>query len=153
MKRFPKILRKCLDDPEARQKFSEEVETEFDEIKVYRAVGRHNEISASDFLGNIEKRIQDGEKCPEKRVRDFHWHSVSVNESMRELIKATHFPNQHIHGIAEGKMQCQYGPADFSEDGRHHNWYLFEGMNAVVCRKFYPVETNGNESGKYEGLV
>ena len=142
LKRFPSSLRNYLDNEDSLRTFKSEVKKEYQDVIVYRAIGDPVEVKSSDFLGNVEKRQLDGQKCSRRIVNDFHYHSVTVNESCSELIKATHFPNSHIKGIAKGKMQCAYGPADFEPHRGHHNWYLFNGMNEVVCRLFKPINTN-----------
>lgn len=140
LKRFPSGIRNCLKSNDARKSFTQEIETDFEDITVYRGIEFNNQIKPSDFLGNVEKREMDGQKFPSKWKTDFHFHSVSVNESLKELKKSLKFPNSHIKGIAIGVMTKEYGPADFIQGRNHHNWYLFDDMNYVVCKKFEVIE-------------
>lgn len=140
LKRFPVSLRACLEDEEKKTSFAEEIITDYSDLEVYRAVTNADKVTSTDFLGNVEKRQLDGQPCSKRWIRDYHYHSVSVNESIKELIKVTKFPNEHIQGIAKGMMKCKYGPADFEPERTHHNWYLFDGMNEIVCKEFTPVD-------------
>lgn len=142
LQRFPATLRACLEGEEKRDSFAEEIVTDYQNIEVYRAVANADKVLGADFLGNVEKRQLDGQPCSKRWIRNYHYHSVSVNESIKELIKVTRFPNEHIQGIAKGLMKCKYGPADFESGRTHHNWYLFDGMNEVVCKEFVPVDVN-----------
>lgn len=140
LQRFPSGIQNCLNNDKARQSFAEEIVTDFEDIEVYRGIELQNKIQPSDFLGNVEKRELDGQKYPEKWKSDFHFHSVSVNESLKELKKSLKFPNSHVKGIAVGIMAKEYGPADFVKGRNHHNWYLFDEMNRTVCGKFKVVD-------------
>ena len=134
---FPVTLRKCFEnDEDSRKNFAEEIVEKYDEVLVYRAVMYSDKILSKDFLGNAEKYDLDGQKYSKRWAKKYKNHSVSVNESVEELIEKTKFPNNHITGIAKGYMKCKYGPADFERHKMHHNWYLFDGANEKVCKEF-----------------
>lgn len=134
---FPSTLRACLiDNIDRRRNFAKKIVREYENLTVYRAVKYSDKILSTDFLGNAEKYYLEGKEYSPRWARKFENHSVSVNESVDELIENTNFPNSHITGIAKGYMKCKYGPADFTPDETHHNWYLFDGANEKVCKEF-----------------
>lgn len=105
--------------------FCESIKTEYEEVKVFRAVHRADCLDDDDFICNVEEA--ELYKWKIRGVRLQHY-AISVNEDIEQLIKAVRFPNARHPwlGIAEGFMKKEYGPADFIEDNTHHNWYLFQ---------------------------
>ena len=143
LKRFPSGLRKCLEQhPEEKRKFHDGTITDqYNTRKVYRGIRSERGISADDFLGNIET----SERLHLKKAKSYEdtaeSHAVSVNEDLKQMKKALHFPgSKHFNAIAVGEMNALYGPADGIDTTVHHNWYLYDGVEGTVAEQFSITE-------------
>ena len=137
LRRFPISMQECLANEEQRQFFCKTVFDKYHPIRVYRLIHSANQIDEYDFLDNVrEFELRDKAKRRCRNRGKIQFHAVSVNEDKKELEKSLDLPNKDWHAIAEGKLDCQHGPADFEESKTHHNWYLYDGENKKVCEKF-----------------
>lgn len=153
LKRFPTVFRSALEENQKYQKaFFSQIETEYEDLKVFRIVHREDKLDDDDFICNVEEARVYGN--PMKYKPRLAHYAVSVNEDLQQLVKAMTFPNPRHPwmGVAEGWMKKEYGPADFVEDNTHHNWYLFEKSIPIQKKEFkivspekYKPYLNGNK--------
>ena len=137
LSKFPTILHNVLNDnPRYRKRFVKKVKLEFEDVRVFRAIHRADKITEDDFLCNIEEaKIY---KHQVYRRESLEVYAISVNEDPYAIIKSLSMPNveRPALAIAEGMMQNEYGPSDYSKDKDHHNWYLYEDAIPIVKEKF-----------------
>lgn len=135
LEKFPDSLKLCLNNESNMESFLNTIECKYDDLLVYRLVHSADKIDEYDFLGNREDYERNGKK---RRIADKpSEHAVSVNEDLDEMLKSfSQFPNEIWKGIAKGYMKSIYGPADFIDDKKHHNWYLFKDANKIIYDEF-----------------
>lgn len=137
LSKFPTILQTALNEnPQYKTRFLKKVHLEYEDIKVFRAIHRADEIHDDDFLCNIEEaKIYRNHMY---RRRSLELYAISVNEDPYSIIKSLSIPNAErpALAIAEGLMQKKYGPSDYSKEKVHHNWYLYNDAIPLMKDKF-----------------
>lgn len=156
--KFPTILRKTLEEnPKHRRRFLNRVQTEYEDLTVFRAIHRADSIEDDDFLCNMEEaQIYDREY----KRKSLELYGISVNEDPMQIVKSLSIPNvRHpALAVAKGKMKKDYGPADFVEGATHHNWYLFAEKIPLLKNEFQMIGLNevvkkGDESDGKSGYL
>lgn len=140
LSKFPTILRNAFEtNSKYKKRFLNRVETEYEDLTVYRALHRSDAIMDDDFICNIEEAKKYNRTY---RRESLELYAISVNEDPSQIIKALSIPNvsRPALGIAKGKMKSDYGPADFVGNATHHNWYLYEQKIPLLKDEFEIVD-------------
>ena len=147
VKRFPINLRNALSIPKHKDRFNRLAIFEYEDIDVYRAIKDNRYIDSNDFQSSFDLKFGtiDDINMLETVIKNNNCNidtfSISVNEDIDSLKKSLKFPNKRYNGIAEGKMRCKYGPADFTGT-THHNWYIYSDSLSSVIKDFKIVYNN-----------
>ena len=75
LKKFPLGLQKCLQNENEKARFSDEICSDFEPVKVYRGIGHTDRIVPEDFLGNVDRADACNIEMPERNRKRHKWHS------------------------------------------------------------------------------
>lgn len=146
LSRFPTKLHNYLLCSKRKDFFIAKNVFQYKDRIVFRGLHQKDMICDDDFVCNLEEAELYHRNISSHREPSMEMYGVSVNEDINQVRTSLHIPNKSrpAMGIAKGRMQSKYGPADFvvreGIPATHHNWYIYEDSISAVVNSFEVVD-------------
>ena len=130
--KFPAVLKDKLAKGEIV--FPDEIEIEYEKIKVYRAVARaendYSEVTRDDFKSYFElgKKPKNPRGVDKNILKNPHYYGVSSFLKKEIVEQKMGFPNPKKK-MAEGYVYSEGGPQHTQLETQHVCWWLYENTD------------------------